>query len=186
MKKLVITLCAMVLAMGLAACSGGSGSSAASSGSADAASGSSAAAGSAETAAANLTDYGWIAFEMPEGWEDAKESDKYETIAETANNKHMMKFMLNTLVSSYPTAADKAADDIGKEYNHYTDGGTMTIGGYEWSIANFEFNGNPSFTAYADVADKRCLKITVYEMTPDDPAVQTVFSTLVVNQDELW
>ena len=123
---------------------------------------------------------------MPEGWVDANESDKYETIANSANNRQMMKFMVNSLSSSFPTAADKAADDIGKEFNHYTDAGKQTIGGYEWSLASFEFNGNPSVVAYADIADKRCLKVTIYEIGIDDPATQTVLSSITINKDELW
>ena len=176
MRKLVIAVCAVFMVMALAAC-GGSASSGAST--------SSASAGSS-VAAENLQDYGWITFEMPEGWADSKESDKYETIADSANSKHMMKFMLNTLTASYPTAADKAATDIASEANHYTDAGKQFIGNFEWSLASFEFNGNPSVVAYADAADGKCLKITIYELGIDDPAVQTVLSSIKVNPDELW
>lgn len=176
MRKFVIAVCAVFAMIALAAC-GGSASSGASTSSASA---------NSSAAAENLQDYGWIAFEMPEGWADAKESDKYETIAESANNKHMMKFMLNTLTASYPTAADKAATDIASETNHYSDAGKQVIGNFEWSLASFEFNGNPSVVAYADAADGKCLKVTIYELGIDDPAVQVVLSSIKVNPDELW
>lgn len=177
MKKIAVLACALVMAVGLFACSGGSSEGGTSEGQ-----------GAPAPAApsANLQDYGWIAFEMPEGWEDANESDKYETIAEADDSHHIMKFMVNSLTKSYPTAADKAAHDIETSTTGYTEGGTATIGNYEWTLVNFTFNDTPSFMAYADIADERCLKITVYEMSIDDPAVQTVFNTLSINQDELW
>ncbi len=122
---------------------------------------------------------------MPEGWEDANESDEYETIADSANSKHIMKIFNETLPSSAPTAADKAAADLAKNADRYTDEGKQTIGNYEWTLVGFTFNGNPSVFAYADASDDTCVKVTVYELTAADPAVQTVLSTLAIDQSQL-
>ena len=196
MRKLAVLACAFVLAMGLAACSGGS-SSGAASGSASAssasasASTSSAAASSAAassagaTSSANLTDFGWISFEMPDGWVDSKESDAYVTINDEANTKHIMKISRKTLVSSAPTVADVAANDLAKNADRYADGGKKTIGDREWSLISFDWNGNPSVKAYTDLTEKKALEVTLYEITTDDPAAQKVLTTFKVDESKL-
>lgn len=214
MKRIALALCVAAMALALAACSGGSGSSAASSSAASgsgsasavsaasgsgsasvasAASGSaasasaasSAAAASSATAAKGSADYGWVSFDMPEGWVDANESDAYETIADAANSKHKIKIFKKTLSSSAPTAADYAAKEVADHADKYTDEGKKTIGNYEWNLVGFTFNNNPSVYAYADVAEKKCVYCTIYEMTVDDPAAQTVLSTLTVDASQL-
>ena len=196
MRKLAVLACAFVLAMGLAACSGGSssgaasGSTSASSASASAstssAAASSAAASSAgATSSANLTDFGWISFEMPDGWVDSKESDAYVTINDEANTKHIMKISRKTLVSSAPTAADVAANDLAKNADRYADGGKKTIGDREWSLISFDWNGNPSVKAYTDLTEKKALEVTLYEITTDDPAAQKVLTTFKVDESKL-
>lgn len=187
MKKFAILACAFALAMGLAACSGGaaSGSASGSAAASDSAAASAAAAEGAEAAAdSNLTDFGWIAFEMPEGWADQKESDSYVTIADESNSKHIMKISANTLMSTYPTAADFAAKELASS-DSYTDEGTVTVGDYEWSLVGFTFNGNPSVKAYTGITEDKAIGVTIYEMDIDDPAVQTVLTTFVINEDEL-
>lgn len=183
MKKLVIALCAAIMVMGLAACGGGSSSSAASaSGSASA---SSSAEASSSAASANLTDFGWVKIEMPEGYVDANESDSYVTIRDEGNDKHCMKIFKKTLVSSAPTAADYAAKEVADHEGKYTDEGKVTIGDHEWNLVGFTFNNNPSVFAYTDVADKKCVYLTIYEMGIDDPAVQTVLSSIQVDESQL-
>ena len=91
-----------------------------------------------------------------------------------------MKISSKTLLSSYPTAAELAAYDIAKETNHYTDAGKKSIGSHEWSLAGFEFNGNPSFKAYADAAEGKAFVVTIYELGINDPAVQKVLSTVAL------
>ena len=122
---------------------------------------------------------------MPAGWADAKESDAYVTIKEDANSKHIMKISRKTLLSSAPTAADLAANEIAKNADRYTDGGTKTIGDHEWHLINFEWNGNPSQKAYADLTEKKALEVTIFEITTDDPAAQTVLSTFGVDESLL-
>ncbi len=199
MKKLAVLACAFILAMGLAACSGGSSSSAAS-GSASASSASASASGGASasaaassaaassagaTSSANLTDFGWISFEMPDGWVDAKESDAYVTINDEANTKHIMKISRKTLLSSAPTAADVAANDIAKNADRYADGGKKTIGDREWTLVTFDWNGNPSAKAYTDLTEKKALEVTLFEITTDDPAAQKVLTTFKVDESKL-
>ena len=49
-------------------------------------------------AAVDLTDFGWVKFEMPEGWADAKESDAYVTVKEDADTHHIVKLFGNNYV----------------------------------------------------------------------------------------
>ena len=188
MKKLVVALCAAFVAVALAACGGGSSSSAASaSGSASAsASGSAASVSSASASAAgSLTDFGWVKFEMPEGYADAPESDAYVTIRQADNDRHVIKVFKKTLTSSAPTAAEYAAKEVAEHEGKYTDAGKVTVGDREWNLVGFTFNNNPSVYAYADAADKKCVYLTIYEMGIDDPAVQTVLSSLAVDESKL-
>ena len=170
-KTLLAILATAALAFALTGCSGTSTASSSSE--------------SASSETPTVQDYGWLSFELPQGWQDAKESDKYETIAETAEPRHIVKFMVNTLNSSFPTAEDKAADDISKEYNHYTEADPIEIDDRTWYVATFEFNGNPSFVAYTDLDEGKCLKVTFYEMESTDPVAQTILSTIKVDLDAL-
>lgn len=138
----------------------------------------------AQSTADNLTDYGWVAFEMPAGWEDAKESDSYITIQKSANHDARIKIFSETLFSSAPTAAEKAAADKEKRGDYYSDGGTQKIGDYEWTLLTFTFDGNPSVQAYADVDEDTCVTVTIFQQEIDNPDVQTVLSTMAIDPDK--
>lgn len=169
-KKILIPIVSIfILAFALAGCAGTSTASNSSE--------------PADQSEPTIQDYGWLSFQLPQGWENAKQSDSYETIIENGNESHVIKFMVNTLNSSFPTAADKEANDIAKKYNHYTEADPIKINDKEWAIATFEFNGHLSFAAYTDLDESKCLKITFYEMTPDDPIVQTILSTIEVDPE---
>lgn len=107
------------------------------------------------------------------------------TIREDGNDRHCIKVFRKTLTSSVPTAADYAASEVEKHAEKYTDEGKKTIGDYEWSLVGFTFNNNPSVYAYADAAEKKCVYATIYELTTEDPAVQTVLSTITVDPSQL-
>lgn len=172
MKKLGMkSMLALVAALGIAmsGCSSDAGSDNSSS--------------STKTQAAtdNLTDFDWVAFEMPAGWEDAKESDSYVTVQKSDNHDAKIKISSATLFSSAPTAADKAAEVKEKQGDYYGDGGTQKIGDYEWTLLTFTFNDNPSVKAYADVDEDTYVEVTIFEQGVDNPDVQTVLSTIKVD-----
>jgi hypothetical protein len=120
-------------------------------------------------------DYGWIKFQMPEGYEDAQESDSYLTIRSTENSYHVIKVFRE--YKGDKTVAEMAAEKLASS-DRYTPGETLTINGREWVTVNFTFNDNPSVFFFGEGYDKYYIRVTVFEMTADEPAVQTLLSDI--------
>ena len=174
--KLVSLLCALLMVFSLAAC----GEKADTAKDSDAKTTSSDS-DSTPAPAANdkLTDFGWVKFEMPEGYSDSKESDSYVTIAEDADSHHIIKFFSQTLFSG-KTAADVAAE---KADDKNTLGEKITVNGRDWYPLYFKFNDKDSVKLYTDVNESKYVYLTVYEMTENEPAVQTVLNSIEIIPD---
>ena len=183
MKRFAIACaCAATLALALTGCGG-----AAESGGAPAGSGSveaSAPAATAPAPAANLTDFGWTSFEMPEGFEDTHEQDTYITIANAADDDQTIKIDNDT--TTFQANADEAADKrVGMSPDSYVKGEPFTMGGYEWIPVAFTFNDLPSSYYYANISDKYTVNVVAYCMTEADAPVQTVLSTIQFDESKI-
>lgn len=171
--KILALMCALAMILTLAACGGKKEAGSTDSGK-SAASGSGEAASSAEEVQSNLTDFEWVKFEMPAGYSDAKESDYYVTIRQDDNDKHCMKISERTLTGG-KTAAELAAE---KADDRYTPGESFIVNSREWYPVSFQFNKEDSVILYSDVDERNAAEITVYQMTQDDPDVQTVLNSI--------
>ena len=123
-------------------------------------------------------DYGWIKFEMPEGYFDRNESDYYLGLESTENSKHVIKVACSSVYSG-KTVADMAAKEADSS-DRYTLGETVTAFGRDWYTVDFTFNGNPSVMLFTEAYEGYMIKVTVYEMGVDDPAVQTILRSVEV------
>lgn len=197
MKKLALALSAAVLVIVLSACSGGAassgsasagasgseGSAAASSASADSASAASAEASSA-AAASDANDYGWVAFEMPQGWEESFADFSKVEIKQTDGKDVEMKIApqsTTTAGGDAEAAAAKRAD----QSDSNTLGEPFEQGGRAWYPVYFTMDGVDSAYLYTNISDKHVAYITAYKVTEADDAVNTVMNTLTFNEDEI-
>ncbi len=131
-----------------------------------------------------LSDYDWMKFKMPEGFEEFGESDSYTTIQETENSKHKMKFFRRT--KSADTDMDAIVDEeVSKDTDRYSKGETFQMGNYTWVTENFTFNSNDSRKFYTQLDDTHYAYITVFEMTEADDAVKTVLESFTADPSKI-
>ena len=157
-------VCALVLSLGLFGCGGGSNGG----GGGDA---------PANDAPGTPTTIGYASFNMPDGWAEVQESDSYATIAEEANDDHMMKIFREHLFSG--DTIESVAAKKGEMYGT-APGEPVVYGSTTWIPVDFTFNGTPSRFFYSQLDDENLMYVTVYELTDADEPVQTVLSTLSV------
>ena len=167
-RRLVLALavaCVFALTLGLAGCGGGGGNGG----------------GGSSDAPGTPTTIGKASFNMPDGWVDADESDKYATIQEEADSHHMMKIFCRTLFSSdtIESVAAKEAETHGTAV-----GEPFELGSYTWIPVDFTFNDTPSRFFFAQIDEGHYTYITAYELTDADEPVKLVLSTLVVTPEE--
>ncbi len=130
-----------------------------------------------DAAAVDLTDFGWVKFEMPEGWADAKESDAYVTVKEDADTHHIVKLFGNNYVVE-KTIEEVAKADAADNPDRYTLDAPVEIGGREWYPVRFKFNDKDSVRLFAEVDKEHYCYVTVFEQTETAPAVQTILNNI--------
>ena len=130
-----------------------------------------------EAADANLTDFEWVKFEMPEGWFDAKESDAYITVHDDANTKHIVKMFSRTNTSG-KSIEDLAKEDAEKDAERYSVDAPITINDRTWYPVRFKFNDNDSVRLFTDIDGGHYTYLTIFEITETDPAAQKILTTI--------
>lgn len=167
--KILALLCALVMLVSLAACGGDKKDDTVKK------TDDNTATEAAQEPAANLADFEWVKFEMPEGYKDMAESDSYVTIGETENSKHIIKFFSGYLF-------DESIEEVVKEEaegsDSYTLDSAIEIEGRTWYPIRFTFNDNPSVKLYTDIGNDCLCYLTIYEMEENEPAVQTVLKSI--------
>ncbi len=174
--KLLALFCALIMLVSLAACGEKMADDAKDSGSKTADS-------SVEEADSNLTDFGWVKFEMPEGWSDAKESDAYVTIAEDADDHHKMKLFKKSLGSD--TIQSKIEKDYGSDDYYTVENDPIELSGRTWYVVRFTFNNNPSVMLFTDLVEGKLFYINVFEMDENADAVKTVLDSLTFDESKI-
>ena len=158
----IIVACAFALTLGLAGCGGGGGDDGGA---------------AASDAPGTPTTIDYASFNMPDGWENAPESDSYVTIASKDNDEQVIKIFRETLFS------DETIESVAAKRAGYYDaepGEPIVIGETTWIPVDFTFNDLPSRFFYAQLDDGNYMYVTAYELTDADEPVQTVLSTLSV------
>lgn len=192
MKKLVLAFCAAVLALGLAACSGGTSSSSAS-GSADSAassgSGSSAEVASSGSAASSsassdATDFDWVAFEVPDGWAEHSADFSEVSIRQDGSTDIEIKVSPQSTVTAGGDA-EAAAAKRATQSDGNTAGDAFQAGGRTWYPVYFTFGGEKSAYLYTDISDDHVAYVTSYTLTEADEPVQTVLESITFNEDAI-
>ena len=126
-----------------------------------------------------LADFDWIKFEMPEGYENAKESDSYVTIQKTGDSDYMLKFFSSYIFEG--ETMESIVEEEGSD-DYYTPGESFELGGYKWYTIHFTFNDKESSKFYTQIADKHYLQITAFGLTEDSDEVKTVLGSVVIDQ----
>lgn len=172
MKRLAKLFVAGAMTLVLAACGGG-GDAATTGGSGDAGGGEPAA------AAANLTDFEWCSFEVPEGYEVESE-DVFEIIVAATDSDAEIHVHYNT--TTFETAQTEAETRAGYS-DKYTLEDPFEAYGRTWYLVTFDWNDVPSAHVYADWNEDYYVDITGFEVSNEDPAFQTVMETLVLQPE---
>lgn len=130
------------------------------------------------------TDFGWVKFKMPEGFEETKESSSYTTITDTQNSKRIMKVFAEYL-SAGKTPESVRNEKVEKSSGRSEKGEDLTIGGTTWYVEKFTFNGNDSRKFYSGLDETNYVYITAFEMTEEDEAVKTVLESFAADPSKL-
>lgn len=169
--KWLALLCALLMMVSLAACGGEKKDDA------DKKSDDKTAETTVEAADANLTDFEWVKFEMPEGWADAAESPLYVTVKEDADHDHIVKLFSKGKGADF-SVEDIAKDDAAKDPERYTADAAVEIGGRTYYPVRFKFNDEDSVRLFTEVDSEHYCYITIFQMKEDAPAVQTILNSI--------
>ena len=167
--KLIALLCALLMIVSLAACG---------SKTEEKASSDKAESGAAEVteAASNLTDFEWVKFEVPEGFEDTQESDSYVAFKDKEDTYRGFHVSWKS-VSPSKTLEEIAESDTQYSTNASVDA-AVELGGRTWVPVHFDFNDEPSVYLFTQIDEKHCCYIVAYKMTENDAAVQTIVNSI--------
>jgi len=158
--RVIALICALMMLLSLAACGGDTKETEA----------------PTEESAVELTDFGWVKFEMPEGWVDAEESPAYITVREETDSHHVVKLFAYDYVTG-ESVERIAEEDVAGDPDRYTLDKAVEIGERTWYPVRFTFNGNDSVRMYTEIDSGHYCYATAFEMTESDPAVQTILGT---------
>lgn len=131
---------------------------------------------SAAEPASNLTDFGWVKFEVPEGFKDTQESDSYIAFKNEEDTYCGFHVAWKSVPSS-KTLAEIAESDTQYSTNASV-GDEIELGGRKWIPVHFDFNDAPSVYLYTQIDDNHCSYVLAYKMTENDEAVKTIVNSI--------
>ena len=158
MKKLLFVL-VLLVAFALTACSGGP------------------------------TDFGWVKYQVPEGYTQVNDLVQCATISVSADTDPLNYKLDEKTIRITPKVREGAWPDAKRGLEMHAPDAKLEsaeIGGLTYYVTTFRTKEpNDSVMGYADVNDKRCVGFIAHYMDFDDPALQTVLSTIEINEAKL-
>lgn len=125
----------------------------------------------------NLTDFEWVKLEIPEGWYDAAESSAYVTVKDEADAYHIVKIFCDGKGADY--SMEYIANlDVESDPDRYTADEPIEIGGRTYYPVRFKFNDEDSVRLFTEIDSEHYSYITVFQMSENDPAVQTILNSI--------
>ena len=168
-SRIFTVLCAVVVAVLLAACAGCS-------------------------AVGKSVDCGWGSFDMPDGYVQVDDLVDHVTIS-TSSDTDPRNFKLDERTiqlapkvrdNGWPSAQGGMEKQAGKYPEKYAGVKPVWIGDREWYVSSYTFEDEgDSVVGSTDVTDSRCIVFQAYFMNLDDPDLQKVLETLVIDESKL-
>lgn len=168
-SKAYISFCALAAAVLLAVCAGCS-------------------------AAGKSVDCRWGSFDMPDGYVQVDDLANNVTIS-TSSETDPRNFKLDERTiqlapkvrdNGWSSAKDGMEKQAGKCPEKYAGVESVRIGDREWYVSSYTFKDEgDSVVGSTDVTDTRCIVFQAYYMSLDDPDLQKVLETLVIDESKL-
>ena len=142
-------------------------------------------------------DIGWLTFDVPQGFQIVNESESGVGISvskdtDVRKNKiaeGTIYVGLRGLEGSQQGAADVIAKLLdGDKQGRYTDAGTFEIAGrtyYVMTFTNPSLDDMPCARGFSDLNDDVVIDFMLFGVSMDDPAAQTVFESLAIDESKL-
>ena len=130
------------------------------------------------------TDFGWVKFDLPDGYITVKESEQYITIQNAKNSKQFVRLTRDYLMGR--TLDDLSFEQISNNTSKYSKGADGYFSGFSWNVVNYEENGMECRMFFALAGDgEHYLRVTAIGLTENDFALQVIMGHLVINLEEL-
>ena len=146
------------------------------------------------SAAGKSVDCGWGSFDMPDGYVQVDDLANHVTIS-TSGDTDPRNFKLDERTiqlapkardngwSSAQSGMEKQAEKYPEKYASVE---SVRIGDREWYVSSYTFKDEgDSVVGSTDVTGSRCIVFQAYYMDLDDPDLQKVLETLVIDESKL-
>ena len=124
-------------------------------------------------------DYGWVKFNMPDGWKLKKTEDYAVFIEETGNSERRISILKDNTVN---TCEDLVNRDVKLGRTRTED---LTFGSYTWTPVRDELDGKKLVHLYTGLGGDNVAYIQPWwGITEDDPAMQTILNSISFDTDQ--
>ena len=135
------------------------------------------------------TDFGWVKYQVPEGYTQVNDLVQCATISVSADTDPLNYKLDEKTIRITPKVREGAWPDAKRGLEMHAPDAKLEsaeIGGLTYYVTTFRTKEpNDSVMDYADITDTRCIGFVAYYMGFDDPDLQTVLSTIEVNEAKL-
>ena len=137
-----------------------------------------------ERESAKVADYGWVKFDIPEGYRDTRESKTFPVLVNVEDPDYVIKVLPKPFLGDVKTIDDLAAEKTAREF--YLDDGTKKVGDREWRLVGFKWikKAHSQF-AYTKADDSHAVILASFMMTADDPVVEGIMKTMEIDTSKI-
>ena len=146
------------------------------------------------SAAGKSVDCGWGSFDLPDGYVQIDDLPDHATISTSSDTDPKNYKLDERTIQIAPKVRDSgwssAQSGMEKQASKYPDKfagvESVRIGDRDWHVSAYTFKDEgDSVMGSTDVTGSRCIVFQAYYMSLDDPDLQKVLETLVIDESKL-